>query len=255
MTEFPELGTTEVWRFVNRSGVTHPMHMHLVAFQVLDRQAFEEVGGAVVPIGSPVPPPPHEAGWKDTVQVGPNEMVRVIARFEDYAGLFAYHCHILEHEDHEMMREFRTVQCGNGAGEPGEACDDGNTTSGDGCFSTCDLESSLELYGLAQGGSVSVTVSAVLVSVVTTAGQTPAQVVAALASAIEADATLAAEGVGAVALGIRLVTNGTIDATNVADPGLFTSPVRVPSLSPLGFALAALLMLVGAGHLLARRPA
>ncbi len=109
VTEFPELGTTEVWRFTNRSGMTHPMHMHLVMFQVLDRQNFEEQAGLVVPIGSPVAPPPAEAGWKDTVQVAPNEMVRVIARFEDYTGLFAYHRHILEHEDHEMMREFLVV--------------------------------------------------------------------------------------------------------------------------------------------------
>ena len=109
ITELPELGTTEVWSFINRSGVTHPMHMHLVFFQVLDRQSFDEVGGLVVPTGSPVPPPAREVGWKDTVRVGPNEIVRVIARFEDYEGLFPYHCHILEHEDHEMMREFQVV--------------------------------------------------------------------------------------------------------------------------------------------------
>jgi spore coat protein A len=109
ITEFPQLGDTEVWSFANRSGITHPMHMHLVMFQVLDRQAFDNVGGLIVPIGSPVAPPAHEAGWKDTVQVGPNEIVRVIARFDDYTGRFAYHCHILEHEDHEMMREFQVV--------------------------------------------------------------------------------------------------------------------------------------------------
>jgi spore coat protein A len=109
ITEYPVLGTTEVWRFINRSGMTHPMHMHLVFFQVLDRQNFEEVGGEVVPIGSPVPPSAEEAGWKDTVLVAPNEIVRVIARFEDYVGKYAYHCHILEHEDHEMMRQFQTV--------------------------------------------------------------------------------------------------------------------------------------------------
>jgi spore coat protein A len=109
ITEMPELGTTEVWSFVNRSGMTHPMHMHLVFFQVLDRQTFDEVGGQIVPTGSPVPPPAHEMGWKDTVRVDPGEIVRVIARFEDYEGLFPYHCHILEHEDHEMMRQFRVV--------------------------------------------------------------------------------------------------------------------------------------------------
>jgi spore coat protein A len=244
VTEFPELGTTEVWRFVNRSGIAHPMHMHLVMFQVLDRQAFQEVGGLVVPIGSPSPPAAHEAGWKDTVRVGANEIVRVIARFESYAGLFPYHCHILEHEDHEMMREFRTVQCGNGALEPGEACDDGNTTSGDGCYATCDLEESLTLYGLAQGGSVSVTVEGVLVAVATTAGQTPADVVAALAAAIDADPTLSAQGISAVAIGDRLVTNGALGGITIADPGLSTQPPQVPSISAWGLAAAALLMLL-----------
>jgi spore coat protein A len=142
VTEYPELGTTEVWRFINRSGVTHPMHMHLVMFQVLDRQAFEEVGGEIVPIGSPVPPPAHEAGWKDTVQVGPNEILRVIARFEDFTGRFAYHCHILEHEDHEMMRQFEAVTtCGDGfRGIPAEECDDGSLVADDGCSPTCRIE-------------------------------------------------------------------------------------------------------------------
>jgi spore coat protein A len=122
ITEFPYLETTEVWTFINKSGMTHPMHMHLVMFQVLDRQAFELIGGEVVPIGSRVPPPPQESGWKDTVQVGPNEIVRVIARFEDYSGLFAYHCHILEHEDHEMMRQFNAVSdCSDGLDNDGDA--------------------------------------------------------------------------------------------------------------------------------------
>jgi spore coat protein A len=109
VTEFPVVGTTEVWSFVNRSGVTHPMHLHQSDFQVLDRQAFSEVNGVVQPIGSPVPPPAHEAGWKDTVQVGPNEIVRVIVRFADYEGVYPYHCHIVEHEDHEMMRAFQVM--------------------------------------------------------------------------------------------------------------------------------------------------
>jgi spore coat protein A len=109
ITEYPMLGTTEIWRFINRSGMMHPMHMHLVNFQVLDRQAFTLVDDEVVPVGSPFPPEPNEVGWKDTVRVDPFEMVRVIAKFEDYVGKFPYHCHILEHEDHEMMRQFETV--------------------------------------------------------------------------------------------------------------------------------------------------
>jgi spore coat protein A len=110
ITEEPVLGTTEVWRFINDSGVSHPMHMHLVFFQVLDREGFtRDPMGNIVPDGNPQAPPLEESGWKDTAMVGPNEILRVIARFDDYTGLYAYHCHILEHEDHEMMRQFRVV--------------------------------------------------------------------------------------------------------------------------------------------------
>lgn len=122
ITEFPRLGTIETWNWINDSGVTHPMHMHLVMFQILDRQAFTRVGDEIIPIGDPVPPPPEEAGWKDTVQARPGEITRVIARFERYNGLFAYHCHILEHEDHEMMRQFHAVCPGDltGSGNPND---------------------------------------------------------------------------------------------------------------------------------------
>ncbi len=110
ITEYPVLGTTEVWKFINRSGMTHPMHMHLVMFQVLDRQPFEvDSSGQFSPSGPAVAPPLVERGWKDTVRVDRFEMVRVIASFEDYTGLFPYHCHVLEHEDHEMMRQFEVV--------------------------------------------------------------------------------------------------------------------------------------------------
>jgi hypothetical protein len=109
VTEYPVLGNTEIWRFINDSGISHPMHMHLVQFQVVDRQPFTRVSGQIVPTGPPVPPNPSEAGWKDTAPVAPKEILRVIARFEDFAGRYAYHCHILEHEDHEMMRQFESV--------------------------------------------------------------------------------------------------------------------------------------------------
>ena len=109
ITEFPRLGTTEIWRWVNRSGFTHPMHMHLVKFQVLDRQPFVLVDGVVQPTGPAVQPDSTELGWKDTAPVQPMEIMRVIARFEDYTGNYAYHCHILEHAEHEMMRQFQVV--------------------------------------------------------------------------------------------------------------------------------------------------
>ncbi|TVQ63111.1 MAG: DNRLRE domain-containing protein [Phycisphaerales bacterium] len=107
VTEYPVLNTTEIWAWVNRSGVSHPMHMHLVAFQVLDRQPFDPVTGQ--PTGPRVPPAANEMGWKDTVNAPPSEITRVIARFTGFTGLFPYHCHILEHEDHEMMRQFLVV--------------------------------------------------------------------------------------------------------------------------------------------------
>lgn len=106
ITEYVTLGDTEIWRFVNDSGMVHPMHIHLVMFQVLDRQPVLVVGEDIIPNGPVTLPTATEGGWKDTVRVGPFEAVRVIARFEDYTGLFPYHCHVLEHEDHEMMRQY-----------------------------------------------------------------------------------------------------------------------------------------------------
>ncbi|QQS08695.1 MAG: multicopper oxidase family protein [Phycisphaerales bacterium] len=123
ITEFPRENATEIWSWVNRSPFTHPMHMHLVRFQILDRQAFTIVSNVVVPTGPLIPPSPSETGWKDTVQASPNMITRVAARFEGFTGLFPYHCHILEHEDHEMMRQFRVVcvadfDDGSGTGQP-----------------------------------------------------------------------------------------------------------------------------------------
>ena len=142
ITEYPELGSVEIWRYVNDSGVSHPMHMHLVQFQVLDRDSFTKDGnGQIIPGGNPQPPPAEEDGWKDTVMVGPNEIARVIARFEGYKGKYPYHCHILEHEDHEMMRQFQTVLCGDGEIDPTEACDAGaaNGTPQSCCTAGCDF--------------------------------------------------------------------------------------------------------------------
>ena len=109
VTEFPVLNSTEVWRFINRSGSVHPMHMHLVMFQILDRQSFVVQADTIMLVGSPVPPGPEEMGWKDTAPVYPNQVMRVITKFEDYAGRYVYHCHILEHEENEMMRQFQVV--------------------------------------------------------------------------------------------------------------------------------------------------
>ncbi|MBX3374275.1 MAG: DNRLRE domain-containing protein [Phycisphaeraceae bacterium] len=107
ITEFPVLGTTEIWTWRNDSGISHPMHMHLVMVQVLDRQAIDVNTGE--PTGPRIPPAPNERGWKDTVNAPPGFFTRIITRFEGFTGLYPYHCHILEHEDHEMMRQFQVV--------------------------------------------------------------------------------------------------------------------------------------------------
>jgi spore coat protein A len=109
ITEFPVLGSTEIWTWHNQSGISHPMHMHLVAFQVLDRQAINEATGE--PEGPILQPSAQEKGWKDTANCPPGFRTRVITRFDGFTGQYPYHCHILEHEDHEMMRQFEVRPC------------------------------------------------------------------------------------------------------------------------------------------------
>ena len=111
MTEFPTLGSTEIWQFANETSEAHPIHMHLVQYQILDRSSFEVVDGKVVPGADRRPPSPEEAGWKDTAIVKPHELLRVIMRFgpDGYLGDFVFHCHMLEHEDNDMMRQFTVV--------------------------------------------------------------------------------------------------------------------------------------------------
>jgi FtsP/CotA-like multicopper oxidase with cupredoxin domain len=101
----PALNDVEQWEMWNWSADAHPIHLHLVKFEVVNR---EVIGGAVRP------PEPWEAGWKDTVIAYPGEITRVKALF-DVPGLYVWHCHILSHEDNEMMVPY----C---VGEPGVDC-------------------------------------------------------------------------------------------------------------------------------------
>jgi spore coat protein A len=113
VTELPRLNSTEVWSFINLTDDTHAMHLHLVQYQILDRRPFNkekyDETGKLVFTGPARPPAPNEIGWKDTVQAFPGFVTRVIARF-DRLGDYVWHCHILEHEDYEMMRPFRVVE-------------------------------------------------------------------------------------------------------------------------------------------------
>ncbi|WCN36765.1 multicopper oxidase family protein [Aneurinibacillus uraniidurans] len=110
ITETPSNGTIEVWELVNKTPDTHPIHLHLVQFQIVNREKFTLVNGNVVLSGNPIPPDPNEQGWKDTVRANPDEVTRIIARFGPFTGIYPWHCHILEHEDHDMMRPYEVLQ-------------------------------------------------------------------------------------------------------------------------------------------------
>jgi spore coat protein A len=123
ITENPMVDDTEVWEVYNATEDGHPIHLHLVAFQILNRESFEGyveekpqemhngtygVGGVlhVTSLGGDArDPEPNEMGWKDTAVMLPGEVTRVIAKF-DRPGRYVWHCHILSHEDHEMMRPY-----------------------------------------------------------------------------------------------------------------------------------------------------
>jgi len=135
-TEQPAAGAIEVWRIFNLTADTHPIHFHLVNVQVMSRQPFKISSGVFVPTGIPRGPEPEEVGWKETVKMHPGEATTVVMKFDLPAvpfvvptsnrattalnlalgqygmGLppgpvyneYVYHCHILEHEEHDMMR-------------------------------------------------------------------------------------------------------------------------------------------------------
>lgn len=144
-TEYPVLGTTEMWEIANLTGDTHPIHLHLVQFQLLNRQklntrryqmAFDTANPSLpsatyVPVavgpylkGKPVPADANERGWKDTFRMNPGEVTRVLVRWapQDDSPAYAFdataspgyvwHCHILEHEENDMMRPFHPVAPG-----------------------------------------------------------------------------------------------------------------------------------------------
>ena len=116
-TETPTAFQTEVWNIYNTTADTHPIHFHLVNVQVMSRQPFKMVRGLFTPSGAARGPEPNEVGWKETVQMHPGEVTSVIMRFDLPAVPFTvvpsprtgnseyvWHCHILEHEEHDMMR-------------------------------------------------------------------------------------------------------------------------------------------------------
>jgi spore coat protein A len=117
----PEVGATEIWEFFNTTEDAHPMHIHAVSFELVNRQPIvvdEENGTVQMAADSqPLPPEPWELGRKDTIIAYPAQVTRVKMTFTA-PGQYVWHCHILEHEDNEMMLPYRTgpVQ----SGQPGQ---------------------------------------------------------------------------------------------------------------------------------------
>ena len=146
VTETPKVGTTEDWLFVNTTMDTHPMHLHLVQFQLVSRQNFNATKyladwlkankagltngnvpltkpTVVLPVtsyltGSPIAPDANERGWKDVIRSNPGQVTRIRARFARQDGTpfgfdategpgYVWHCHIVDHEDNEMMRPMK----------------------------------------------------------------------------------------------------------------------------------------------------
>jgi spore coat protein A len=153
ISELPQVGTTEDWIIVDLTRVAaHPIHLHLIQFQIVSRQDINATQYATdwltlqrqalgnetatppwplnfVPkelpidpylLGTPTPAPPNEQGWKDTVLTNPFTVTKIRVRFAQQDGSpfqfdatqgpgYVWHCHILDHEDNEMMRPYKLI--------------------------------------------------------------------------------------------------------------------------------------------------
>ncbi|MTT32067.1 multicopper oxidase domain-containing protein [Terrilactibacillus sp. BCM23-1] len=114
ISENPKLGATEIWYLINVTDDSHPIHLHLIDFQILDRRNFDvekfNKEKVIEYTGPAMPLEPQERGWKDTVRANPKQVTRIIMQFGPFTGLYVWHCHILEHEDYEMMGPYIVIR-------------------------------------------------------------------------------------------------------------------------------------------------
>jgi spore coat protein A len=97
ISEVLKLGEPEIWEIRNVTNTDHPIHLHMEAFQLVGRLSATN---------QDIPLQPWELGWEDTVNIPSGQAARFMVRYDKFAGTFVWHCHLLEHEDHEMMRPF-----------------------------------------------------------------------------------------------------------------------------------------------------
>lgn len=107
-TEKPALDSIEVWNFINATPFIHPIHLHLIQFKILERRPFDvelyQNEGRLEFTGPAEEPRDYERGWKDTVKADAGKVTKIIMHWKDHIGNYMWHCHFLEHEDHDMMR-------------------------------------------------------------------------------------------------------------------------------------------------------
>jgi spore coat protein A len=110
ISENPVIGSSEIWNFININEDDHPIHIHLVQFLILERRAFDveqyKKTRTLTFTSPPILPDQTESSWKDTVKCPPGLVTRIIIPFFPYTGQYVWHCHMLEHEDYEMMRPY-----------------------------------------------------------------------------------------------------------------------------------------------------
>ncbi|WP_156312149.1 multicopper oxidase family protein [Lysinibacillus contaminans] len=114
ITEKPSLDSIEIWNIINATPFPHPIHVHLVQFQILERRPFNvelyQKEGKLEFTGDPQPPRDYERGWKDTVKTDAGMVTKIIMHWKDHVGYYMWHCHFLEHEDHDMMRPILVIK-------------------------------------------------------------------------------------------------------------------------------------------------
>lgn len=113
-TEKPSLDSVEIWNFINATPIPHPIHVHLVQFKIIERRPFNvdryDRDGVIEFTGPAEEPRDYERGWKDTVKADVGKVTKIIMHFKEHTGNYIWHCHFLEHEDHDMMRPIRIIK-------------------------------------------------------------------------------------------------------------------------------------------------